>query len=208
MKRVLNNALILLKGIGNMLLFPILMLCVGVIIVLSTSWNIINDSLDIGRALFVKPVVNIAAIKYTVNNHEVVRPEIGEVFAKLKIDSVNLYEEIAHGDSEEELRNKIGHYSGSTLPGEGGNCILCAHRNTAFRPLENVQVNDNVEIETKYGTYKYKVDEIKIIKDLNDASPLQVSDKEMLTLYTCYPFSYIGSSPYRIVFRCSFIEVN
>lgn len=206
MRRFVKKTLMIFKEIGNMLIFPILILIVGVIIVLSVGWNMIISTIDIGNSLFIKPVVNINEIKYVINNHEIVRPNIGEKFAKLKIQSVNLSADIIHGDSDEELKQGVGHYAGSTLPGEGGNVVVCAHRDTAFRALENVKENDEVEIETKYGIYKYKVSEIKIIKDQNDTSPLQPSDSEKLTMYTCYPFSYIGSAPYRIVFICTFVE--
>ncbi|MGL5531243.1 MAG: class D sortase, partial [Culicoidibacterales bacterium] len=105
-----------------------------------------------------------------------------------------------------ELRRGVGHFSGSTLPGESGNVILDGHRDTMLYPLKDIAVNDEIFIETNYGTYKYRVNEITIVP-ANAEGILKTEDYEKLTLYTCYPFNYIGNSPERFIVTAEFVDV-
>jgi sortase A len=132
-------------------------------------------------------------------------PMLGEEYGTLKIDSVSLEYPVYHGDREKELVKGIGHYNGSRFPGEGGNIVLVGHRNTVFRDLEFVQVGDSVVFETTYGEYEYVISDIRITGG-NDKSIVQPSNYEKLTLYTCYPFVYIGRAPKRYVVTCDLVN--
>ena len=141
-----------------------------------------------------------------INNKNVYRPDLGMEFATLKIDSVNLKHRIIHGDGDLELKKGIGHYAWSTLPGEGGNVVLSGHRDTVFRPLQDIKIGDEVDIETDYGLYKYKVVKTRVT-DPKDNTVTMPTDKEKLTMYTCYPFNYVGRAPNRFVVECDYIGV-
>ena len=62
-------------------------------------------------------------------------------------------------------------------------------------------------MQTEYGTYYYKVSNIWIAEK-NDKTVLMPADKEMLVMYTCYPFYYIGAAPQRFIVECEFIKVE
>lgn len=200
-----NKTSKLIKRLGITFVIPFFMLILGVIIILSVGWNILGDGFKIASILFNKPSITISEKQYNINNKLINRPSIGEEFATLKIADLELEAPIYHGDSDMELRNGVGHYAGSTIPGEDGNVILSAHKHTFFKKLENIQVGSEVIITANYGTFKYKVSEIKIV-DKTDTSELKVLDHERLTMYTCYPFRMLSGDKERMVVICDFIE--
>jgi sortase A len=132
-------------------------------------------------------------------------PSLGDQFGNLIITSVSLDFPVYHGDREDDLRKGIGHYNGSRFPGEGGNVVLVGHRNTVFKPLKQVQIGDSVTLETTYGKYEYVISDIRITEG-NDKTIVEPSNNEKLTLYTCYPFDYIGNAPKRYVVTCTLVN--
>lgn len=150
------------------------------------------------------------AINAEVSEHIVVRPtQIGEQFATLMIPSLNFSKPVYEGDSNEVLAMGIGHYEGSTVPGENGNVLLCGHRDIdqGLRELQDIKEGDEVVMKMSYGDYYYRVSEIKIV-DPNNTDIGNLSEHEKLTMYTCYPFDYIGSAPNRYVVICDFVKVK
>lgn len=200
-----NKTSKLIKRLGITFVIPFFMLILGVVIILSAGWNILADGLEIASIVFNKPSLVISEKQYSINNSVINRPSIGEEFATLEIPDLNLKEAIYHGDSDMELRKGVGHFSGSTMPGENGNMIISGHKHTFFRPIENIKVGNEVVVTTNYGTFKYKVSEIKIVSK-NDNSELRVLNHERLTMYTCYPFTILSSNTERMVVICDFIE--
>jgi len=95
------------------------------------------------------------------------------------------------GASGRTLAFGPGHLDGSALPGEPGNAILTAHRDTHFRFLRNVAVGDPIAVELPRGGRRhFRVRELRIV----DQSELQFArDTRVptLTLVTCYPFNAI-----------------
>jgi len=129
----------------------------------------------------------------------------GDPFGTISIPSVDIAVNAYQGDSEDEFQLGAGHYTGSFFPGQGGNIVIASHRTTYFRPMEDLKTGDMVEFETTYGHFTYQVREIKILK--GDFSEIvKATDKEQLTMYTCYPFTYIGNAPNRFVVMCDLID--
>lgn len=195
----------LIKKIGITFVIPLFMLIFGAIMILTVGWNYLASGLQVGKIIFNKPQALVTQVEYKIGDNIVNRPGIGEEFGTLIIPSINFEGPVLHGDSKLELDQGVGHFAGSTMPGENGNVIISGHRHTIFRPLEYVKVGDEVVFETTYGKYKYKVSEIKVL-DESDASDLAVLDHERLTMYTCYPFTAIGNTSERLIFICDFIE--
>jgi len=61
-----------------------------------------------------------------------------------------------------------------------------------------VQVGDEVELDTHYGTFRYRIRSMQIVLPTNVAS-LKPTRDAVLHLITCYPFNYIGHAPKRMV---------
>jgi sortase A len=81
---------------------------------------------------------------------------------------------------------------------EPGNSALAGHRDTFFRGLKNIRVNDDLRLTTPYGDFTYQVTRTVIVMP-TDLSVLDPTDEQTLTLVTCYPFSYVGHAPKRFI---------
>lgn len=202
-----HNGFSLVKKIGITFIIPIFLAVLGGLLVLSVGWNYISASINLSKLIQTKPVVQLAKYKFKIDDQEISIPNVGEVFAKISIPAVSLKCDVYQGDDEEELSRGVGHNIYSTIPGQGGKVVLCAHRDGYFAPLKDVKVGDQVTIDTKYGTYYYQIDNIWIAKP-TDMTVTEPTNKERLTMYTCYPFNYIGSAPQRYIVEAKFLKVD
>lgn len=190
---------------GILIGIPLFLLLLGILIILYAGWNLFKQTYLIGNTLFTKPQVNIQENKFVINNGLMQRPKIGAQFGKVLMPTIKLDYPLYHGDDDEELAKGIGHDPGTTLPGENGNVVIDGHRDTVFRNLGDVKIGDIITIETSYGTFNYKAAKTRIVNE-DDRTVIVRSDKEMLTIYTCYPFNYIGHAPKRYVLTADFVD--
>jgi len=119
---------------------------------------------------------------------------------RIEISAIDLAVMIMEGTDDETLRRGVGHISGTALPGQGGNVALAGHRDTFFRGLRNIQKDDEIVLTTLNGSHRYRVDSTQIVEP-EDVGVLDDSDDAILTLVTCYPFSFVGSAPQRFIVR-------
>lgn len=133
------------------------------------------------------------------------RPQEGEIFGHLQIPRLDVQAPIIEGTYEEELAHGIGHYRRSVLPGEPDNVVLSAHRDTIFRRLGELKKGDVLQVSTKQGVFVYKITKTWVT-DANDRSVIVSHDNAVMTLTTCYPFSFIGSAPQRFVVQSELIK--
>ena len=89
--------------------------------------------------------------------------------------------------------------------GDIGNTVVTGHTNAVFKTLDEAQIGDEIRLELSYGTYVYEISNIEI-KSNTDDSILAPSEEQILTLYTYYPFDYIGNTPDRYVVTAKLIE--
>ena len=132
-------------------------------------------------------------------------PKIGSVIGRIEIPSLNLSTMILEGDGERQLRLGAGHLPGTVLPGERGNVVIAAHRDTFFRPLRKISRNDEITLTTLSGSFRYVVESVEITNPQNTAI-LQASAKPELSLVTCYPFYLVGSAPDRFIVHARMAE--
>lgn len=197
----------MLKKIGITFVIPITLSIAGSLIFLSAGWNLLAESYALGTSIFSKPNVDLTQVSFEINDKQVYRPDIGQVFATVKVPNLGLEKAIIHGDSEDELKKGVGHYAGSTLPGENGNFVIAGHRETSFKSLKDIKKGDQILVDTEWGTYEYKVADIRITKP-TDLTVMEPTDYEKLTMYTCYPFNYIGNAPDRFIVEGEFVAVH
>jgi len=124
----------------------------------------------------------------------------GSILGQIEIGSIGLSVMILEGTDGRTLRRAVGHISGTALPGEQGNVAIAGHRDTFFRPLRNIHVNDEITLTTLKGVYHYRVESEKLVEP-EDMSVLDNSTDDVLTLVTCYPFYYVGRAPQRFIVR-------
>lgn len=127
-------------------------------------------------------------------------PEYGTKYATIEIPKIDVNLPVYYGDTLEVLKKGVGHSSGSYFPGEGGSIIYMGHNSKkVFRRFSELQIGNEITVKTNYGEYKYKIYDMKLIKETElDKLPVQ-KEKEILMIYTCYPFNNIGYTTQRYV---------
>lgn len=120
-------------------------------------------------------------------------PALGEIFGSVSVENTDIQNvDLYFGDSMQDIRNGVGVYNGSSVPGGGGTTLIAGHNNTYFNGLKNVKPGYKVNIKTNYGEYIYNITDAKAAnKDDTSAYPL-TSGKYDLIMYTCYPFDVLG----------------
>lgn len=131
----------------------------------------------------------------------------GDVLGRIEIPRLNLAVVILQGTTAQTLRLGAGHIDGTAFPGEPGNVGIAAHRDTFFRPLQDIRAGDEILLQTASGFSSYSVESLQIV-DPSDVAVLAPSSASTLTLVTCYPFHFIGSAPQRFIVRARMIEAN
>ena len=124
-----------------------------------------------------------------------------KVAGKLEVVRLGFSVLVVDGDEEEGLSVAAVHLAGSSPLGGAGNAVIAGHRDTAFWPLRNLRIGDQIRIRAGHR-YLYTVRSIRIVAP-NDVSVLQTATVPTLTLVTCYPFRYIGNAPKRYVIQAS-----
>jgi sortase A len=152
-----------------------------------------------------KPAINETSLERKNKVLYPVRPKAGENIGELIIPKLGASLPIFHGTDEEELEKGVGHYSKSVLPGENDNSVLSGHRDTVFRKLGEVGKGDLLVVETDAGTFTYKVKNVRIV-DKNDRTVIVPKPRATLTVSTCYPFDFIGSSPERYILVANLVS--
>ena len=124
----------------------------------------------------------------------------GSALGRIEIPTIGLSTMILDGVDGRTLRRGVGHIPGTPLPGQAGNIGIAGHRDTFFRTLQNIRREDEIMLETLSGIYRYRVDSIEVVNP-EETRVLANSCEEILTLVTCYPFSFVGPAPKRFVVR-------
>lgn len=129
----------------------------------------------------------------------------GELIGRIEIPRLHVSTIVFEGTDDKVLSIGVGHLSGSALPGEPGNVVLAAHRDTFFRPLRSIHRDDRIVMVTPAGTRRYQVDLSEIVSP-NYIEVLAPTMEPSLTLITCYPFEWFGHAPRRFIVRAHELE--
>jgi sortase A len=116
----------------------------------------------------------------------------------LTINKINLQVPIYNGTDDVTLDRGAGRIKGMAKMDEVGNLGISGHRDGFFRGMKDVQVGDDIDIQTTRGTENYEVTSITIIPK-EDASVLAPTTEKILTIVTCYPFYFVGHAPKRLI---------
>jgi sortase A len=119
------------------------------------------------------------------------RLQEGDLFGRLEVPRLNMSVMVMEGIGSRTLRLGAGHVPGTPM-------AFAGHRDTFFRPLKDIKVDDTIRITTPDGVSDYRVTSTKIVLPTDTSALDEVSDKT-LVLVTCYPFYYIGPAPKRFI---------
>jgi len=119
--------------------------------------------------------------------------------AKLEVPALGKTLFVMQDASGESLAFGPGHLPASAAPGGEGHVIVSGHRDSHFEFLQDLQVGQIVSIED-YGANqkRYQVVSSHILD--TDTETLSVTERDQLTLITCYPFqALIPGGPLRFI---------
>lgn len=132
---------------------------------------------------------------------------IGGLIGRIEIARLGLSVIIVEGDNGKILRRAAGHVPGTALPGQIGNVGITAHRDTFFRPLRNIQLDDVITLTTLQGEYRYRVVSTQVVTP-QDVAVLDPTGGEILTLVTCHPFYFVGAAPNRFIVHAERVKTE
>ncbi len=155
----------------------------------------------------------------TNNQKEEISPEIKQFGIKIdKIDVLTPVIKDVEGNKKdvymEELKKGVAHYKGTALPGENppdskaGNIFIFGHSSAVvgqgdyskiFARLGELEEEDKIVVYYQDEEIEYTVFEKKIVEK-DDLSVLKPTEKEQLTLMTCWP---IRSNEKRLIIKSS-----
>ena len=124
------------------------------------------------------------------------------LFGRIEIARIGLSVVVAEGVGSKTLRRAAGHIPGTALPGHNGNVGIAGHRDTFFRPLEKVRVNDVIVLTAHGIEYRYRVVFSQVVSP-SDVEVLDPTGGDVLTLVTCHPFYFVGAAPNRFIVRAA-----
>lgn len=126
-------------------------------------------------------------------------PAIGEAIGILELPKIEAELPIVAGTDPNELAKGVGHYTGSSYPGEIGQIVMSGHNDTVFLRLGELEMGDTFQVKMPYGEYTYEIYDSKIV-DENDLSIITLQkETEEFILTTCYPFHVLGPTPERYI---------
>lgn len=104
------------------------------------------------------------------------------------------------GASGRTLAFGPGHLDGSALPGDTGNAVITAHRDTHFGFLRAVATGDELVVERADGAERRFRIRDAYVADHRHLRIARDTDVPTLTLVTCYPFDALApGGPLRYV---------
>ena len=126
---------------------------------------------------------------------------------RLTIPKIDLSAIVVNGTTRMDLKSGPGKITGTPLPGEVGNSVISAHRDTFFRHIYELKPGDEIDVQRNGQSLKFEVTGKKIVEP-DDLSVLKQTEERQLTLLTCYPIYYIGPAPHRLVVFSKLVGKN
>lgn len=123
---------------------------------------------------------------------------VNDLLTRVVIPKINLDAIVVEGASRRVLSEGPGHMKETAQPGQPGNAVITAHRDTFFRHIYQLGKGDDILVRRAGQVYKYEVTGKKIVMP-EDVSVIEPTPEATLTLITCYPIYYVGPAPKRLV---------
>jgi len=117
---------------------------------------------------------------------------------RLQIPKIDLDAYVLEGSGHKQLKLGVGRITTTAIPGENGNAVVTAHRDTFFRHIVELKKGDEIIVRRNGERMVFQMNGNKIVKP-TDISVLKQTEDPELTLITCYPTYYIGPAPERLV---------
>ena len=119
---------------------------------------------------------------------------------KIELDAI-----VVEGTTRKQLNLGPGHLVETAQPGDNGNAVISAHRDTFFRHIYELNKGDEILVRRRGEVFRFQVTGKKIV-DPSDVTVTKQTGDAQLTLITCYPTYYIGPAPERLVVFSKLID--
>ena len=116
---------------------------------------------------------------------ELKRPIDGIDFA-IRIPKLSYFAAIREGVDSGVLYSGPGHYPRTRWPGDPGTVGVAAH-NVYWINFPQLEKGDEIDLETRYGLYRYDVTDTEIVNPDNRTALVTDQNGYHLTLTTCWP---------------------
>jgi sortase A len=133
----------------------------------------------------VKQEVQPPATEPTAIDPSLKQPLHGVDFA-MRIPKLDYFAAIKEGVDSGVLYAGPGHYPASRWPGDPGTVGVAAH-NVYWINFPELNKGDEIDLETRYGLYRYRVESSEIVDPDNRTALVVDSDGYRLVLTTCWP---------------------
>lgn len=136
-----------------------------------------------------------------------------DVVGYLEIPDIDLSMPLYLGATEENMAHGAVVLSETSMPvgGENTNCVIAGHRGWGgspyFRDIDKLTTGSRIHINTIWDRMVYQVTGTTVVHE-TDCSILNIQPgKDMVTLFSCYPYMSIGTS-YRLAIFCERTEAE
>jgi sortase A len=116
---------------------------------------------------------------------------------RLTIPTIKLDAVVVEGVNRRDLLMGPGHLPDTPQPGQAGNAVISAHRDTFFRHIHELKKGDYILVQRAGRQFRYEVTGKKVLQP-DDIWVTKPTPDTELTLLTCYPTYYIGPAPERL----------
>lgn len=113
------------------------------------------------------------------------RPVDGVDFA-IQVPKLGYYAAVREGVGSGVLYASPGHYPDTRWPGDPGTVGVAAH-NVYWINFPQLAKGDEIDLDTRYGVYRYRVVSTEIVNPDNRTALVADSGGYHLTLTTCWP---------------------
>lgn len=191
-KKQLKNLLVIILNLNIFAL--IIYICIG---------TKIYDLYSLINIMNIKENNDVFNVK--VKDQKIIeKPSYGANYGILKIGSLNIELPIYYGETKELLKRGVA--SNTNMPGENKRIIMSAHNSSKFlKNIKDIKNDELIKIETTYGKFEYQVFKTEVLNE-DEFDKLSKSDKELLVIYTCYPFDEVIYSNKRFIVYAYLIE--
>src|SRR6267142_3277649 len=113
------------------------------------------------------------------------KPVKGIDFA-IRVPKLQYFAAVREGTSTTVLYSGPGHYPGTVWPGDQGTVGVAAH-NVYWINFPQLTIRDEIDLETRYGTFRYRVTGSKIVNPDDRTVVVSHAPGYHLVLTTCWP---------------------
>jgi sortase A len=126
--------------------------------------------------------------------------------ARIEVPRIGASAIVLEGSSGQALAFGPGHVELSSEAGEPGVVVYSAHRDTHFRFLKDVKVNDLISVTRRDGqVFFYRVTHTSIVRFDNTGIDPR-ADGRQLILSTCWPFDAATPGPMRYLVHAEMVD--